>query len=218
MGHGRWIALGLGAALVAGLAMPSGAATATGQSIAAAGVIMKRDVPKSWTSSKQPDFNSALKGVPACASVLAASTLARTSPHKNSLVFTDKAETNVENQAYALKTAADASAFLAAFQNLAGDACFQGLVQRAGTNAGAQPQINVGPLTALQGLGDQAVGYEGALTFVAQNQTLTLIIDEIVVRVGRAVAVFQFSSPGQQIAQGPAIVRAVAARLRRAGA
>jgi hypothetical protein len=221
MRHGRWIVPCLGAALAVVLALPAGAApTVRDQSILDAGVVTKRDVPKSWSGSKQPDFSLALRGVPACASVLAASTLAQQSPHKNSLAFTDKANaqlTNAENQAYAFKTPAAASDYLAAFQDLRGAACFQGLVQRAGANAGAQPQISVGALT-LPGLGNQAVGYVGQLTFVIQNQPLNLFIDEIAVRVGRSTVVFQFDSPDQQIVQGPGIVRAVLTRLQRVGA
>ena len=76
----------------------------------------------------------------------------------------------------------------------------------------------MGPLTNLQSLGSQAVGYEGTLKLTAQNQTLNAVIDEIVVQVGRSVVVFQFGSPDQQIAQGPAIVRSVLTRLQHAGA
>jgi hypothetical protein len=222
MRHGRWIAPLLGAALVAALALPAGAAKASDQSILAAGVITKPDVPKSWKSSKQPDVNSTLKVVAACAPVLAATTVARKSPHQNSPTFTDPKSTaqltNAQDQVYAFKTAAAASTYLGAFQAPTGSDCFQGLIQRAGTSTGAQPQVNVGPLTNLQSLGNQAVGYEGTLKLTAQNQTLTVVIDEIVVRVGRSLVVFQFGSPDQQIAQGPTIVRSVLTRLQHVGA
>ena len=224
MRHGRWITPLVGGTLIVALALPAGAASgakASDASILVGGVITKRDVPKSWTSSKQPDFNSALKAVPACAPILAATTLARKSPHQNSPTFTDKSNaqlTNAQNQVYAFKTAASASAYLAAYQDPVGSACVQGLIQHAGASAGAQPTVNVGPLTNLQSLGSQAIGYEGTLPLTVQNQTLNLFIDEIVVRVGRSVVVFQFGSPGQQIAQGPAIVRSVSTRLQHAGA
>ena len=222
MRHGRRVTPLLGAALVAALALPAGAASAakaSDQAILTAGVITKPDVPKSWTSSKQSDVNSAYKAAPACAPILAATNVARKFPHKNSLVFTDKSNaqlTNAQDQVYALKTAASASAYLAAFQDPAGLPCLQGLIQNAGTSTGAQTQVNnLGPLTNLQNLGNQAVGYEGMLTLTAQNQTLNLVIDEIVVRVGRSVVVFQFGSPDQQIVQGGAIVRSVLRRLQK---
>ncbi len=225
MRHGRWIVPIVSAALVAALALPAGAAGPTKASngaILAAGVIVKSDVPKSWTVSKQSDINSSLKAVPACASVLAATNVARKSPHKNSSIFTDPKSTsqltNAQDQVYAFKTTADASTYVTAFQAPAGSDCFQGLIQAAGASTGAQPQVNVGPLTNLQNLGNQAVGYEGTLKLTAQNQSLNAVIDEIAVRQGRSVVVFQFGSPDQQIAQGPSIVRSVLSRLQRVGA
>lgn len=222
MRHGRWITPLLGGTLIVALALPAGAAKASDSSILAGGVITKRDVPTSWKSSKQPDVNATLKAVTACASILAATNVARKAPHKNSPVFTDPKSnaqlTNAQNQVYAFKTTADAAAYLGAFQAPAGSDCLQGLIQQAGANTGAQPTVTVGPLTNLQSLGSQAVGYEGTLKLTAQNQTLNAVIDEIVVQVGRSVVVFQFGSPDQQIAQGPAIVRSVLTRLQHAGA
>ncbi len=225
MRHGRWMTPLLGAALIVAVALPAGAAStgkASDSAILAAGVITKSDVPSSWTSSKQPDVTKTLKAAPACASTLAATTAARKSPHKDSSTFNDPKSssmlTNAQDQAYAFKTAAGASAYLSAFQAPAGSACLQGLMQAAGAQTGATPQVNVGPLTNLQGIGNETVGYEGTLKLTAQNQTITLVIDEIVVRVGRSLVVFQFGSPNQQIAQGPSIVKSVVSRLQKVGA
>jgi hypothetical protein len=222
MRHGRWISPLLGAALVATLALPAGAATARDQAILAAGVIRKPDVPKSWTSSKPSDFRSALKAASTCAPILAATNAAQKAPHKSSRVFTDPATagfTNTQNQVYAFTTAADASVYLAAFQAPAGVACLQGLIQDAGTATGAPPpQVSAGPLTNLQNLGNQAVGSEGTLPLTVQGQTLNEIFDLIAVREGRSVVVFLFGSPDVQIAQGGSIVRSVLSRLQRVGA
>jgi hypothetical protein len=70
----------------------------------------------------------------------------------------------------------------------------------------------------LQGVGDEAVGYEIAATFTQNGGTATLYIDFIVVRVGRAVLGFGFTNVNARIPQGPDIVTAVVQRVAAAEA
>ena len=69
------------------------------------------------------------------------------------------------------------------------------------------------PITDLQGVGDEALGYEIAATFTQNGGNATLYIDFVVVRVGRAVLGFGFTNVDARIPQGPDIVNAVVQRV-----
>jgi hypothetical protein len=76
----------------------------------------------------------------------------------------------------------------------------------------------VEPIPDLQGVGDEAVGYELAATYSQDVGAATLYIDFVFVRVGRAVVAFSFSNVGARIPQGPEIVNAVVQRVSAAEA
>jgi hypothetical protein len=71
----------------------------------------------------------------------------------------------------------------------------------------------VSPITDLQGVGNEALGYEIAATYTQAGGTATLYIDYVVVRVGRAAMLFVFTNVDTRIPQGPDIVNAVAQRV-----
>jgi hypothetical protein len=76
----------------------------------------------------------------------------------------------------------------------------------------------VEPITDLQGVGDEAVGYEIASTYTQEGGTATLYVDFVIVRVGRAGLAFVFGNVGARIPQGPEIVNAVVQRVSAAQA
>jgi hypothetical protein len=76
----------------------------------------------------------------------------------------------------------------------------------------------VSPITDLQGVGDEAVGYEIAATFTQNGGNATLYIDFIVVQVGRAVLGFGFTNVDARIPEGPGIVTTVVQRVAAAEA
>jgi hypothetical protein len=71
----------------------------------------------------------------------------------------------------------------------------------------------ISPLTDLQGVGDEAVGYETTLDLRVAGETATLYVDFIAVRVGRVFVGFGFTNRGARFPDGPAMVQAVVARV-----
>lgn len=67
-------------------------------------------------------------------------------------------------------------------------------------------------------MGDEAVGFETTVDFTRNDLTLSLYLDIIRVRVGRAVIGFKFCNFDERIPNGPAIVQAVVARVTEAEA
>jgi hypothetical protein len=82
--------------------------------------------------------------------------------------------------------------------------------------SGAQVQgtPTVSPITDLQGVGDENVGYEIVVNLTIQGQDLVLYWDLVYVRVGRAAVHFVFNNAGQRLPQGRGIMDAVITRVR----
>jgi hypothetical protein len=217
MRQGRWIALAAGVSAVA-LAAPAVAgvkSAASDKAILKAGILTATDVPSTWTSAKQPDSGSkGYKGIASCKQVAAALDSGRRSPRALSRRFADPASTSsalAEDIVYAFKTVKSAQQYLAPYAASSGATCFQDGFKKA---VGSQGQVTVAPITDLQGVGDQSVGYEASITVTSQNgQPLHVIGDIIGVRVGRAFVGFDFSNNDVRLPQGVAMVQAVIARL-----
>jgi len=123
-----------------------------------------------------------------------------------------------ENAVYAFESAKRAGKFVAAYNGAAATACFDRLATEVARSRPTAGPPTVSPITDLQGVGDEALGYEIAATFTQNGGNATLYIDFVVVRVGRAVMGFGFTNVDARIPQGPDIVTAVVQRVAAAEA
>ena len=192
------------------------------KAILKAGVITKADVPAEWTSKKGKSTGDALTGLKECKKINTTVAAAKhDDPRARSREFADPVPSNAktaENAVYAFPDQKSAGKFVAAYKGSAATACFDKLGAEVARSRPTAAPPTVSPITDLQGVGDEAVGYEIAATFTQNGGTATLYIDFIVVRVGRAVLGFGFTNVDARIPQGPDIVTAVVQRVAAAEA
>ena len=187
------------------------------KAILKAGVITKADVPAEWTSKRSKSSGDALRGLKECKKINSAVAAAkRDEPRARSREFADPVlanATTAENAVYVFADKKSAGKFVSAYKGSAATACFNRLGTEVERNRPAATPPSVAPITDLQGVGDEAVGYEIATTFTQNGGSATLYIDFIVVRVGRAALGFAFTNVDARITQGPDIVNAVVQRV-----
>jgi hypothetical protein len=192
------------------------------KAILKAGVITKADVPTEWTSKKGKSTGDALKGLKECKKINTAVAAAKQDdPRARSREFADPVTENAkmaENAVYAFPDSKAAGKFVSAYEGSAATTCFDKLGSEVARSRPTAGPPTVSPITDLQGVGDEALGYEIAATFTQNGGTATLYIDFIVVRVGRAVLGFAFTNVDARIPEGPAIVTAVVQRVAAAEA
>jgi hypothetical protein len=212
----RLLILAVPVAASLALAGPASAA-GSDNAILKGGVITKADVPAEWTSKRGTSSGDALTGLKECKKINTAVAAAKKDqPRARSRQFADplpEHATTAENAVYAFQNSKDAGKFVSAYKGSAATACFTRLGTEVERNRPAATPPTVSPITDLQGVGDEAVGYEIAATFTQNGGEATLYIDFIVVRVGRAVLGFAFTNVGARITQGPDIVNAVVQRV-----
>ena len=220
----RLLTLAVPVAASLALAGPAVAAGETkgDKAILKAGVVTKADVPAEWTSKKGESTNSSLKGIKECKKINTAVADARKdNPRTRSREFSDPVPehaTSAENAVYAFSNKASATKFVSAYQGAGATACFDQLAAEVGKNRPVAGPPTAAPITDLQGVGDEATGYEIAATVTQDGGNATLYIDFVVVRVGRAVMGFGFTNVDARIPQGPDIVNAVVQRVSAAEA
>lgn len=204
------------------LAGPAAADSKSDKAILKAGVITKADVPAEWTSKRGTPGGDALKSLRECKKINTAFAAAnKDEPRARSREFTDPVPehgTTAENAVYAFQNKKDAGKFVSAYKGSAATACFERLGAEVERNQPAATPPAVSPITDLQGVGDQALGYEIAATYTQNGGEATLYIDYIAVRVGRAAMIFVFANVDARITQGPDIVNAVVQRVAAAQA
>jgi hypothetical protein len=222
LGPGSAWVVAVAAATVVMAAAPTGASPSrTTASLLRAGQIARADLPAGWKHSKQIDTLRSLPRLDACRPVAAASRAARQHvPRTLSPTFIAPGSAGItfaEDTVYAFPSARAARAYLSVFQGPGALACVTGVFQHA--LAKLHASVTVTPTTALAGSSDAAAGYEGTLaTHDAQGTPVTVVFDLAAVVVGRAFVGFDFSNLSGTLPQGPALVQAVTARLRAAGA
>jgi hypothetical protein len=218
----RLLILAVPVAASLALAGPVAADSKGDKAILKAGVITKTDVPADWTSKPNKASSDALKGLKECKKINTAVAAAKKDePRARSREFDDPVPehgTMAENAVYAFQNKKDAGKFVSAYKGSAATACFQRLGTEVERNRPAATPPTVSPITDLQGVGDEAVGYEITATFTQNGGEATLYIDFIVVRVGRAIVGFAFTNVDARITQGPDIVNAVVQRVAAAEA
>jgi hypothetical protein len=219
----RVLVLAAPLALLVALAAPAAAGESkSDKAILKAGVITKADVPAEWTSKKATSSDRAYKGIAECKQIKTAVDNAKKKvPRTQSRSFEQpgsRGTTSAEDTVYVFKDENAATDFLANYQTNAAVTCFEKGVEKVTSSQAGAGQPTVSPITDLQGVGDDAVGYEIALDLTANGQTGTLYIDLIAVRVGRTFLGFNFSNLFERIPDGPAIVQAVVGRVAEAQA
>ena len=218
----RLLILAVPVAASLALAGPAAADSKSDKAILKAGVITKADVPAEWTSKASNASSDALKGLKECKKINTAVAAAKKDqPRARSRQFADPVPehaTTAENAVYAFQNKKDAGKFVSAYKGSAATACFERLGVEIERNRPAATPPTVSPITDLQGVGDEAVGYEIAATFTQNGGEATLYIDFIVVRVGRSVLGFAFTNVDARITQGPDIMNAVIQRVAAAQA
>jgi len=218
MGQGRWIAVAAGLAAAVAFVAPAGAgikAAASDKAILKAAVLTAADVPSTWVAAKQADSGTQnYKGIAVCKQISAAMDAAHRGPRALSPQFTDPTPSSnalAQDTVYAFKNVKAAQQFLAAFQTSNAASCYRQAFNKA---AKGQGQATVAPIANLQGIGDEAAGFEATITGSDQNgQPVHVIADVIGVRVGRGFVGFNFLNNNVVIPQGPAIVNAAVGRL-----
>jgi hypothetical protein len=219
----RILVLGVPVAVSLGLASPATAGESeSDKAILDAGVITRDDVPADWTSERGGSSGRALRGIRECRQINTAVEAARKKePRARSREFQDpvsQGTTSAENAVYAFRNENAATRFIATYQGSDADACFDKAAAKVADEQPTAEEPSVAPITDLQGVGDEAVGYEIVVTFSQSGQSFTLYLDIVAVRVGRAVLGFNFSNIGSRITQGPDIVNAVIERVAAAEA
>jgi hypothetical protein len=201
---------------IAAFAPPAAAQSKSDKAILKAGVITKADVPTGWTSKKgstsEPD-----RSITECKKIRTAVEGARKKvPRAESRDFRGTTSgTTAEDSVYTFRNARSATAFIANYRGADAEACFQKIGQQIAPSGSA---ATVSPVTDLQGVGDEALGYEITFDGTAAGETVTAYVDFIIVRVGRTFLGFGFSNRGERIPEGPTIVRTVVARVAEAQA
>jgi hypothetical protein len=210
------------AASVAFAAPAIAAGESSDKAILKAGVITKADVPAEWTSKRGTSSGEATKGIKECKKINTAVAAAKQDdPRARSREFADPVPEDAktaENAVYAFPDKKTAGKFVAAYTGSAATACFEKLGSEVARSRPTAGPPTVSPITDLQGVGDEAIGYEIAATFTQDGGSATLYIDFIVVRMGRAVLGFEFTNVDARIPEGPAIVTAVVQRVAAAEA
>ena len=222
----RWIVGVLAVAALVAAAVPAGAKakpSAADKVLLQAGVVTAADVPAGWQTGNQADTSAdEFKGIAVCRGVYRVVFNARASvPYQLSKAFSptgpDNGLTIVDDTVLAFPTVARANAFVAAFQAPSGGPCLQAVLAKALKGEG---HAVVAPL-AVAPVGDAAVGLEATITSTSQGPGLPgpSVGDIVVLRVGRVVAyVSTLNAAVTPLPEDPAIVAAVATRLRQAGA
>jgi len=221
MRHGRWIALAAGLAAALALVAPAGArvkSATSDKAILQAGVLTAADVPSTWTAKKQTDTGTkSYKGFAVCRQLIAAMNTARRGPKVFSPDFSDPAPTSnalAQDAVFVFKNVKPATQNVAAYQASNASSCLSQALTKA---TGGQGQTTVSPVTDLQGVGDDHVGYEASITGTTQSgQPVHVVADVIVVRVGRVVVEFDFLNNDVRIPLGSGIVNTVVSRVRTA--
>lgn len=209
----------VGIAPLLAVALPvsaAAAASSTDQAIVNAGVISPSDVPSTWQQTRQSDSGLAqLNKLAGCKQYRALVVAARKNPFKLSPQFSDPSNgggTTAANTVYVFKSTSTATKYVTGVLGGSVVQCLQSFLQQQVGNTGRVGPLN--PISGLEGVGDQSVGYESDITLNGG----TLVVDLVGVRVGRAFVGFTFTNPGDTITEGPSIVNAVVSRLRQAGA
>jgi hypothetical protein len=225
-GHRRlrstWAAV-LAAAVVALLA-PAAAAKLNKADVAVQkqAVLRKSDLPAGWKASPDPE-TTPLPTLPACAGLQAVND-ALDPIATDSLDFWKSDLTRAHNSVVVLATTKQAKTWLAPYREPDAATCLETVVKEAFTRDGIQGvRVYVAPVDDIPRGSDDAVGFEVEITATTApsaqqaSQTVVIVYDVLVARVGRALTNFEFMNPTDPLPEQGELVDAVIGRLQDAG-
>jgi hypothetical protein len=225
-GHRRlrstWAAV-LAAAVVA-LLTPAAAAKLNKADVAVQkqAVLRKSDLPAGWKSSPDPE-TTPLPTLPACAGLQAVND-ALDPIATDSLDFWKSDLTRAHNSVVVLATTKQAKTWLAPYREPDAATCLETVVKEAFTRDGIQGvRVYVAPVDDIPRGSDDAVGFEVEITATTApsaqqaSQTVVIVYDVLVARVGRALTNFEFWNPTDPLPEQGELVDAVIGRLQDAG-
>ncbi len=201
----RIVLVAVGAAVLSGVVAPAaGAASGGGASdkeIATAGLIVASDLPATYTQSPRDTSSDAkttkvAKTVPACTKVVAFRKAIEGNTKVQSDDF-DQGQTSIDNTVTVFPTAAKAKAAVSAYAATGVPKCFAQLLAKVAKQAGGTATADVKKVPDVSA-GDQSVAYEGPITLTeADGSTAVQAFGNLVVRVGRGVAVYSYNHDAQ---------------------
>ena len=197
----RVLVVCVGAVVAIGVLAPAVGAASTGSAtdkeIAKAGVLVAGDLPATYaesprdmSSDKETDKLAAK--IRACKKLVAFMKAVDKYPEAKSDDF-DQGQTQIDNTVTVFPTAAKAKAAVDAYSATGLPKCFGQLVGKLAQQAGGTAQAEIKKVQDVTA-GDQAVAYEGPVTITeSDGSTSTLAFGNLVIRVGRGVAVYSYN-------------------------
>jgi hypothetical protein len=193
--------------------------SASTSTILKAGLIVRGDVPSGWTSTtaqKNPAL-LLINGIGPCASTRAALSVANRGASRafsRKFVAPDQIGA-AQDVVFVGQNDRATQSYAAAYDGPQGRACVQAVAEKVAKQASGTAVVT--PLTDVAAAGGQGFGYEFQITAPNHGALVTGVSDLVVVRVGRAVAGFQFQNAIQGLPARSSIVNAVVSRLRAVG-
>ena len=191
----------VGAAAIAGMLAPAaGAASAGGASdkeIATAGVLVASDLPATYTESPRDTSSDAstekvAKQLAACKKLVAFRKAVDQYTEVKSDDFS-QGQTQIDNSVTVFPTAAKAKAAVDAYAATGLPTCFAQLVGKLAQQSGGQAKADIKKVKDVS-VGDQSIAYEGPVAITEKDGSkATLGFGNLVVRVGRGVAVYSYN-------------------------
>jgi hypothetical protein len=193
------------AAMAVGLLAPAADAASVGnasdEEIAAAGVLVAGDLPATYTASPRDTSSDAqtekvAKKLAACKKYVAFRKAVDQYPEAKSDDF-DQGQTQIDNSVAVFPTAKQAKAAVDAYTASGMPACFGQLVGKLARQAGGTAKSQIKEVKDVS-VGDQSVAYEGPVVITeSDGSRTTLGFGNLVVRVGRGVAVYSYNHDAQ---------------------
>jgi hypothetical protein len=215
----------LAAVVVAGLAPAAVAASKPSKAdvaIQKQTVLRKSDLAAGWKSSPASP-SASLPALPACSGLQAAND-ALDPIATNSPQFWKSDFTRAQNGVVVLASAKQAKGWLDPYREPDAATCLESVVKEAFTQPGIQGvRVYVAPIDDTPRGADDAVGFEIEITATSAptaqqaSQTVVIVYDVLVARVGRALTNFTFMNPTDPLQEQGELVDAVIGRLQDSG-
>jgi hypothetical protein len=181
-------------------------------------VLRRSDLPAGWKSSPD-ESSSALPTLPACAGLQDAND-ALDPIATNSPDFWKADLTRADNAVVVLASTKLAKGWLAPYREPDAATCLEAVVKEAFATGFQGVRVYVAPIDDTPRGADDAVGFEVEITATsvpsAQQpaQTIVIVYDVLIARVGRALANFTFMNPTDPLPEQGELVDAVIGRLQ----
>jgi hypothetical protein len=181
-------------------------------------VLRKSDLPAGWKSSPDPE-STPLPTLPACAGLQAVND-ALDPMATDSLDFWKSDLTRAHNSVVVLANTKQAKGWLDPYREPDAATCLETVVKEAFARPGIQGvRVYVAPVDDTPRGADDAVGFEVEVTATTApsaqqaSQTVVIVYDMLVARVGRALTNFEFMNPTDPLPEQGELVDAVIGRL-----